>query len=69
MPKKYQPDYPYLRKVPIARVHMFTMVQLGCLIMLWVVKDIKQTSIFFPVMVILMDYQIFQPFLKIKYSV
>ncbi len=52
MPKKYQPDYPYLRKVPIHRVHMFTFFQLGCLVMLWVVKDIKSTSIFFPIMVI-----------------
>ena len=52
MPKKYQPDYPYLRQVPIHRVHMFTFFQFACLVMLWVVKDIKSTSIFFPIMVI-----------------
>lgn len=51
MPKKYQPDYPYLRQVPIGRVHMFTAIQFGCLVVLWVIKDIKQTSIFFPIMV------------------
>jgi len=52
MPKKYQPDYPYLRKVPIARVHLFTIIQFACLVMLWIVKDIKQTSILFPIMVL-----------------
>ena len=51
MPKKYQPDLPYLRRVPLSRVHMFTGIQLACLAGLWVIKDIKQTSILFPVMV------------------
>ena len=51
MPKKYQPDLPYLRRVPLLRVHMFTGVQFLCLVGLWVIKDIKQTSILFPIMV------------------
>ena len=51
MPKKYQPDRPYLRSVPLNRVHLFTAVQLACLVGLWVIKDIKQTSILFPIMV------------------
>ena len=51
MPKKYQPDFPYLRKVPIARVHLFTVCQLGCFVMLWLVKEISTISIFFPIMV------------------
>lgn len=51
MPKKYQPDLPYLRRVQLSRVHMFTGVQMACLVGLWVVKDIKATSILFPVMV------------------
>ena len=51
MPKKYQPDLPYLRRVPLLRVHMFTGVQFACLVGLWVIKDIKQTSILFPIMV------------------
>ena len=51
MPKKYQPDVPYLRKVQLRRVHMFTGVQLASLAGLWVIKDIKQTSILFPIMV------------------
>lgn len=54
MPKKYQPDVPYLRRVRLARVHMFTLIQVGCLAALWVVKDIKETSIFFPVMLVFM---------------
>ena len=51
MPKKYQPDVPYLRRVPISRVHLFTLIQFICLVGLWVIKDIKQTSILFPIMV------------------
>ena len=51
MPKKYQPDLPYLRRVPLMRVHLFTGIQLLCLVALWIIKDIKATSILFPVMV------------------
>jgi len=51
MPPKYQPDYMYLRHVPLRRVHLFTAIQIVCLIGLWVIKTIKQISIIFPVMV------------------
>lgn len=51
MPKKYQPDLPYLRRVPLTRVHLFTFVQFACLVGLWIIKDIKATSILFPIMV------------------
>jgi sodium bicarbonate transporter 10 len=51
MPKKYQPDLPYIRKVPLSRVHMFTLVQLLCFIGLWIIKEVKSVSILFPVMV------------------
>ncbi len=54
MPSKYQPDLPYLRKVPIKRVHIFTLVQLFCLVLLWVIKSIKQTKMLFPVMLVVM---------------
>ncbi len=54
MPKKYQPDFPYLRKVQLTRVHLFTGVQLASLVGLWVIKDIKQTSILFPIMLVVM---------------
>jgi hypothetical protein len=63
MPEKYQPDYVYLRYVRTRRVHMFTLIQLTCLISLWVIKSIKSISILFPIMVLalvgarkLMDY-------------
>ena len=51
MPAKYQPDYMFLRQVPILRVHMFTMIQLACLAMLWIIKSFSKTSILFPLMV------------------
>jgi len=54
MPKKYQPDVPYLRKVELWRVHLFTGVQMASLVGLWVIKDVKQTSILFPVMLVIM---------------
>ncbi len=52
MPEKYQPDYVYLRYVRTRRVHMFTIIQLTCLILLWVIKSIKSISILFPIMVL-----------------
>ncbi|XP_038113085.1 electroneutral sodium bicarbonate exchanger 1 isoform X10 [Culex quinquefasciatus] len=54
MPAKYQPDYMFLRQVPIKRVHMFTLIQLGCFIMLWVIKSFSSTSILFPLMLVVM---------------
>ena len=51
MPKKYQPDLTYLRRVPLSRVHLFTAIQVTSLIGLWIVKDIKNISILFPLMV------------------
>lgn len=54
MPVKYQPDYSFLRKVPLKKVHLFTVIQLACLIALWVIKSFSQTSIFFPLMLVVM---------------
>ncbi|XP_052126294.1 sodium bicarbonate cotransporter 3 [Frankliniella occidentalis] len=54
MPAKYQPDYMFLRQVPILRVHMFTLIQLACLIMLWLIKSFSKTSILFPLMLVVM---------------
>ena len=54
MPKKYQPDYPYLRHVPMKRVHFFTAIQVGCFAALWLVKSFSQTSILFPLMLVIM---------------
>uniref|UniRef100_A0A914CD87 Bicarbonate transporter-like transmembrane domain-containing protein n=1 Tax=Acrobeloides nanus TaxID=290746 RepID=A0A914CD87_9BILA len=54
MPMKYQPDTEYIRNVPISVIHKFTMFQVGCLILLWVIKSIKMTSIAFPLMLVIM---------------
>lgn len=51
MPAKYQPDFNYLRKVPLKRVHMYTAIQLVCFAILWVVKTNETISISFPLMV------------------
>ncbi|KAH9523267.1 hypothetical protein Btru_066239 [Bulinus truncatus] len=51
-PAKYQPDFIYLRHVPIKRVHIFTIIQIFCLAVLWVIKSVKAVSIIFPVMVL-----------------
>ncbi|XP_055548523.1 sodium-driven chloride bicarbonate exchanger isoform X3 [Wyeomyia smithii] len=54
MPIKYQPDYMFLRQVPIRRVHLFTLIQLACLVMLWIIKSFSSTSILFPLMLVVM---------------
>lgn len=50
MPAKHQPDFIYLRHVPLRKVHLFTIVQLSCLVLLWVIKTSK-AAIVFPMMV------------------
>ncbi|XP_032689545.1 sodium-driven chloride bicarbonate exchanger isoform X3 [Odontomachus brunneus] len=54
MPVKYQPDYMFLRQVPLKRVHMFTVIQLTCLACLWIIKSFSTTSILFPLMLVVM---------------
>jgi len=54
MPKKYQPDYPYLRQVQIGRVHIYTSIQVACFVALWLIKSFSQTSILFPLMLVIM---------------
>uniref|UniRef100_A0A3P8XHT7 Anion exchange protein n=1 Tax=Esox lucius TaxID=8010 RepID=A0A3P8XHT7_ESOLU len=51
MPSKYQPDLPFLRHVPLRRVHLFTLVQVICLAVLWVLKS-TVLAILFPVMIL-----------------
>lgn len=50
MPAKHQPDLIYLRYVPLWKVHVFTVVQLSCLIVLWVIK-VSAAAVVFPMMV------------------
>ncbi|AWO96201.1 putative sodium bicarbonate cotransporter 3-like isoform 2 [Scophthalmus maximus] len=51
MPAKHQPDLIYLRYVPLWKVHVFTLVQLSCLIVLWVIKA-SAAAVVFPMMVL-----------------
>ena len=53
IPHKHQPDYVFLKYVPLRRVHMFTLIQLLSLVGLWVVKNNPSTSISFPVRILL----------------
>lgn len=41
-------------QVPLKRVHLFTVIQLTCLICLWVIKSFSATSILFPLMLVVM---------------
>uniref|UniRef100_A0A8C7INL6 Anion exchange protein n=1 Tax=Oncorhynchus kisutch TaxID=8019 RepID=A0A8C7INL6_ONCKI len=51
MPAKHQPDFIYLRHVPLRKVHLFTITQLTCLALLWIIKTSK-AAIVFPMMVL-----------------
>lgn len=51
MPAKHQPDLIYLRYVPLWKVHVFTIVQLTCLVLLWVIKA-SAAAVVFPMMVL-----------------
>ncbi|GCB79988.1 hypothetical protein scyTo_0017057 [Scyliorhinus torazame] len=51
MPAKHQPDFIYLRHVPLRKVHLFTVIQASCLIILWVIKA-SRAAIVFPMMVL-----------------
>ncbi|XP_070804490.1 electrogenic sodium bicarbonate cotransporter 1 [Pituophis catenifer annectens] len=51
MPLKHQPDFIYLRHVPLRRVHLFTFLQALCLALLWILKS-TVAAIIFPVMIL-----------------
>lgn len=51
MPAKHQPDFIYLRHVPLRRVHLFTFIQVLCLALLWILKS-TVAAIIFPVMIL-----------------
>ncbi|KAL0966869.1 hypothetical protein UPYG_G00301180 [Umbra pygmaea] len=52
MPPKYHPDHTYVRKVRTLRIHLFTMIQLVCLALLWAVMS-TAASLAFPFVLIL----------------
>ncbi|XP_059520100.1 sodium bicarbonate cotransporter 3 isoform X4 [Myotis daubentonii] len=51
MPAKHQPDLIYLRYVPLWKVHIFTVIQFTCLVLLWVIKA-SAAAVVFPMMVL-----------------
>ncbi|XP_030271605.1 electrogenic sodium bicarbonate cotransporter 4 isoform X2 [Sparus aurata] len=51
MPSKHQPDFSYLRHVPLRKIHLFTLVQILCLAVLWILKS-TFLAIIFPVMIL-----------------
>ncbi|XP_019336594.1 electroneutral sodium bicarbonate exchanger 1 [Alligator mississippiensis] len=51
MPAKHQPDFIYLRHVPLRKVHLFTLIQLASLVSLWAIKA-SPAAIVFPMMVL-----------------
>ncbi|XP_076829775.1 anion exchange protein 2a isoform X1 [Brachyhypopomus gauderio] len=52
MPPKYHPDHTYVRKVRTLRMHLFTVLQLVCLAVLWAVMS-TVASLAFPFFLIL----------------
>lgn len=52
MPPKHHPDMPYVKKVRTLRMHLFTLLQLACLAVLWAVMS-TVASLAFPFILIL----------------
>ena len=50
-PKKYQKDFEFLKYVKIKRVHIFTGIQILCMVILWTVKSIDHIALAFPFVV------------------
>ncbi|KAL9905639.1 band 3 anion transport protein isoform X4 [Glossina fuscipes] len=53
MPVKHYPPTPYVKRVPTWKMHMYTVVQVVCLAILWAVKSSK-ISLAFPFFLIMM---------------
>uniref|UniRef100_A0A673A5V6 Anion exchange protein n=1 Tax=Sphaeramia orbicularis TaxID=375764 RepID=A0A673A5V6_9TELE len=68
MPLKHQPDFSFLRHVPLRRVHLFTLVQIVCLAVLWILKS-TFLAIIFPVMVSVLHCFTFYSSCTLFYSI
>ncbi|XP_073840972.1 anion exchange protein Ae2 isoform X1 [Musca autumnalis] len=53
MPVKHYPPTPYVKKVPTWKMHLFTVIQVLCLAILWAVKSSK-ISLAFPFFLVMM---------------
>ncbi|CDW54031.1 electrogenic sodium bicarbonate cotransporter [Trichuris trichiura] len=54
MPAKHQPDYPWLRMVPLRKIHIFTAVQILSFVLLAIVEEVKVVSMLFPLMLLVL---------------
>ncbi|KFD46989.1 hypothetical protein M513_12119 [Trichuris suis] len=54
MPAKHQPDYPWLRMVPLRKIHIFTAVQILSFVLLAIVEEVKIVSMLFPLMLLVL---------------
>ncbi|KAL0984465.1 hypothetical protein UPYG_G00141890 [Umbra pygmaea] len=52
VPKKYHPNEPYATKVSTGRMHLYTAIQVVCLVVLWIVKS-SPVSLALPFVLIL----------------
>nr|KAF6458907.1 solute carrier family 4 member 1 (Diego blood group) [Rousettus aegyptiacus] len=52
-PPKYHPDVPYVKRVKTWRMHLFTVIQIICLAVLWAAKTFPTTSLALPFILIL----------------
>ncbi|XP_072636941.1 band 3 anion transport protein isoform X1 [Canis lupus baileyi] len=52
-PPKYHPDVPYVKRVKTWRMHLFTVIQIICLAVLWTMKTFPTTSLTLPFILIL----------------
>ncbi|CAD5226586.1 unnamed protein product [Bursaphelenchus xylophilus] len=53
IPEKYLPVTPYTEQVGIWRMHMFTWIQIVCLVFVYMVKHYKKTALAFPFVLML----------------
>ncbi|CAG7833126.1 unnamed protein product [Allacma fusca] len=54
VPVKSHPQVPFVRRVKTWKMHMYTMIQLGCLGILWAVKSIRVAALAFPFILMLL---------------
>ncbi|XP_054706709.1 band 3 anion transport protein-like [Uloborus diversus] len=38
MPRKHHPDFPFVRKVRTSKMHLYTVIQIACIAVLWIIK-------------------------------
>jgi mannitol/fructose-specific phosphotransferase system IIA component (Ntr-type) len=54
MDSKLYPATHYIRRVPLSTIHRFTLLQLACLVVLWIVKGSPRLGILFPLFIVML---------------